>query len=85
MVYLLGLPLGIKKIIGMGAINDKHIALSVGTIKCLSKALGRFGFEKYAEITITKDLGIVKNKNFNNEANIESKISNRLYVCYGGI
>lgn len=71
MVCPLGLPLGIKKIIDMGAVNDKHIALNGCPIKCSSKALESVGFEKYDEITITQEFDIEKNKNFNDETNME--------------
>ena len=77
MVCPLGLPLGIKSIIDMGAVNDHHIAVNGCPVKCSSKALESAGFNEYEEIVLTQDFGIQKNKNFNDETNItqvESKV-----------
>lgn len=77
MVCPLGLPLGIKGIIDMAAVNDKHIALNGCPVKCASKALESAGFNEYQEITLTQDFDIQKNKNFSDETKmdeVESKV-----------
>ncbi len=71
MVCPLGLPLGIKSIIDMAGVNDKHIALNGCPIKCASKTLESGGFKKYDEITLTQDFGIQKNKQFSDETNMD--------------
>ena len=70
MVCPLGLPLGIKSIIDMGAVNDHHIAVNGCPVKCSSKALESAGFNEYEEIVLTQDFEIQKNKIFNDETNI---------------
>jgi len=72
MVCPLGLPLGIKSIIDMANKNDKHLALNGCPIKCGSKALDAAGINEYAEITLTTDFDIPKNKNFKDETNINN-------------
>lgn len=72
MVCPLGLPLGIKSIIDMANVNNKHIALNGCPIKCASKALESAGINEYSELTLTTDFGITKNKNFNDETNLEN-------------
>ncbi|MFZ5975970.1 MAG: putative zinc-binding protein [Bacillota bacterium] len=76
MVCPLGLPLGIQNIVDMAASNDKHIALNGCPIKCASKSLAAAGFPVYEEITVT-DFDVQKNKNFNDETNLD-KIETRL-------
>lgn len=71
MVCPLGLPLGIKSIIDMGSVNDKHIAVNGCPVKCATKALASAGFPIYDEITLTQDFGIQKNKNFADETNMD--------------
>lgn len=81
MVCPLGLPLGIKNIIDMAAVNDKHIALNGCPVKCASKALEVAGFKEYEEITITQEFDIQKNKNFKDETKmdqVESKVKEYL-------
>lgn len=70
MVCPLGLPLGIKNIIDMANVNEKHIALNGCPIKCASKALESAGITEYKEITLTSDFDIPKNKNFKDETKI---------------
>ncbi|MDO9527579.1 MAG: putative zinc-binding protein [Syntrophales bacterium] len=65
MVCPLGLPLGIKSIIDMANVNEKHLALNGCLIKCASKAF------EYKEIMLTADFDIPKNKNFNDETSID--------------
>ena len=72
MVCPLGLPLGIKSIIDMANVNNKHIALNGCPIKCASKALESAGINEYSEITLTTDFSIAKNKNFSDETNLEA-------------
>ena len=74
MVCPLGLPLGIKSIIDMATVNDKHIALNGCPVKCASKALESAGIKKYEEITLTQDFEIQKNKKFNDETNMEQVV-----------
>lgn len=70
MVCPLGLPLGIKNIIDTALLNDKHIALNGCPLKCASKALEVVEIKDFEEITLTSDFGIQKNKNFNDETNM---------------
>ena len=79
MVCPLGLPLGIENIIDMGKVNDKHLALNGCPVKCASKALKSAEITEYKEITLTSGFDIPKNKNFNDETNIdnvETKVKN---------
>lgn len=81
MVCPLGLPLGIKNIVDMAGVNDKHIALNGCPIKCASKALETAGLTEHEEITLTTDFGIPKNKNYKDETNmdqVESKVKDIL-------
>ena len=73
MVCPLGLPLGIKNIIDMANVNEKHLALNGCPVKCASKALESAGITNYKEITLTSDFDIPKNKNFKDETNIISR------------
>ncbi len=71
MVCPLGLPLGIESIINMAKLNDKHLALNGCSVKCASKALESANIHAFAEITLTDDFGIQKNKNFKDETKID--------------
>lgn len=71
MVCPLGLPLGIESIINMAKLNDKHLALNGCSVRCASKALESANIHAFAEITLTDDFGIQKNKNFKDETKID--------------
>lgn len=71
MVCPLGLPLGIKSMIDKAAANDKHIAINGCPLKCASKAYDAAGIRDYEEVTITQEFDIQKNKNYNDETNME--------------
>ena len=55
MVCPLGLPLGIKSIIDMANVNEKHLALNGCPVKCASKALESAGITEYVEAKV-KDI-----------------------------
>lgn len=47
------------------------IALNGCPMKCSSKTLDKVGIIGYEEIVLTSDFGIEKNKNFNDESNMD--------------
>lgn len=71
MVCSLGLPLGIKNVMDMAALNEKYIALNGCPLKCASKALESAGIKNYEEVTLTTDFEIQKNKNFSDDTKID--------------
>lgn len=66
-VYALGLPLGIPGIIEMAKKADYYIALNGCEVKCATKSLEKAGIKWDKELTLTKDLGLSKNKNLKDE------------------
>lgn len=66
-VCALGLPLGIPGIIEMAKKADYYIALNGCEVKCATKSLEKAGIKWDKELTLTKDLGLSKNKNLQDE------------------
>lgn len=71
MVCSLGLPLGLKKVLEMAAVNEKYIALNGCPLNCASKALESAGISNFDAITLTTEFGIEKNKNFSDDTKID--------------
>jgi len=70
----LGLPLGVEGIINNCKKNDKHIAINGCGVRCASKALESAGVKDYIEFDLTKDFGIKKSKDYDDENGLSELI-----------
>ncbi len=71
-VCALGLPLGLESIVSKAKAFDKQIALNGCELECASKALQSIGIEPDKKVHIANDYRIVKNKNFDDETDLDS-------------
>jgi len=70
-VCALGLPLGIESIIANARKFDKNVAANGCEVRCSTKSLEKAGLAVDEEIVVTRDLGIQKTKNLNDDSGLE--------------
>ena len=73
-VCALGLPLEIESIIKLAKAAEKFIALNGCEVTCSTKALEAIEITPDKEYFLTKDFTIKKNKNYEDETNLQKVI-----------
>ena len=73
-VCAMGIPLGLENIVTNAKKHDKFIALNGCELQCATKALATIELKPDQNVVLTKDLNIVKNKNYDEETHLEEVV-----------